>query len=160
MQLTDMYPSKFLRGQDMTKPLLIELKSVEKTELRAGPGKPAEQGYVLHFENVHAATGKYQLVRGIAYTVGKGHVLVLRRALADQIMAATATTDTDEWPGKRVVIYPEAMNVAGRAVIAIRARAPKMNGANGAHSDAPQPEQPMKQSEAIPAADGRQVVAA
>lgn len=160
MQLSDMYPRKFLRGQDMQRPLLIELKAVEQVELRAGPNKPSERGYVLHFENLNpkadaGAKDKYQLVRGIAYTVGKGHALVLRRALADQIMAATGTTDTDQWPGKRVVIFPEAMNVAGGAVIAIRARAPKMNGANGTNgTNGAHPEQPMKQSEAIPVAGG------
>lgn len=123
MQVKDMFPVRYLRGQDMTKPILVELRSVELTELRAGPDKPAEPAYVLYFEDV--SSGSPQPMRGLMHTRGKGHALVLRRALADEIMQATGVTDTDEWRGKRVVIYPEQRMVARRNVVSIRARAPK-----------------------------------
>jgi hypothetical protein len=134
MQVKDMFPARYLRGQDMTKPILIELRSVELTELRAGPDKPAEPAYVLFFEDVSAGTP--QPMRGLMHVRGKGHALVLRRALADEIMQATGVTDTDEWRGKRVVIYPEQRTVARRNVVSIRARAPK------AHQQAPTPATP------------------
>jgi hypothetical protein len=123
MQVKDMFPVRYLRGQDMTKPILVELRSVELTELRAGPDKPAEPAYVLYFEDV--SSGSAQPMRGLMHTRGKGHALVLRRALADEIMQATGVTDTDEWRGKRVVIFPEQRLVARRNVVSIRARAPK-----------------------------------
>lgn len=131
MQVKDMFPARYLRGQDMTKPVLVELRSVELTELRAGPDKPAEPAYVLFFEDV--SSGSPQPMRGLTHTRGKGHALVLRRALADEIMQATGVTDTDEWRGKRVVIYPEQRMVARRNVVSIRARAPKP------HQQAPTP---------------------
>lgn len=123
MQVKDMFPARYLRGQDMTKPILVELRSVEQTELRAGPDKPAEPAFVLYFEDV--SSGSAQPMRGLMHTRGKGHALVLRRALADEIMQATGVIDTDEWRGKRVVIYPEQRMVARRNVVSIRARAPK-----------------------------------
>lgn len=123
MQVKDMFPVRYLRGQDMTKPILIELRSVEQTELRAGPDKPAEPAFVLYFEDV--SSGAPQPMRGLMHTRGKGHALVLRRALADEIMQATGVIDTDDWRGKRVVIYPEQRTVARRNVVSIRARVPK-----------------------------------
>jgi hypothetical protein len=123
MQVKDMFPARYLRGQDMTKPILIELRSVEQTELRAGPDKPAEPAFVLYFEDV--SSGSPAPMRGLMHTPRKGHALVLRRALADEIMQATGVIDTDEWRGKRVVIYPEQRTVARRNVVSIRARPPK-----------------------------------
>lgn len=129
MQVKDMFPARYLRGQDMTKPVLIELKSVEETTLRPGPDKPEEKAYVLWFEDV--STGAYQLMRGLKYTNGKGHALVLRKALAEDIMNATGTQDTDEWKNKRVVLYPEKKTVARREVVSIRARVMKAQPAAG-----------------------------
>lgn len=125
MQVKDMFPARFLRGQDMTKPILIELRSVEQTELRAGPDKPAEPAFVLYFEDV--SSGAPAPMRGLMYTPRKGHALVLRRALADEIMQATGVIDTDDWRGKRVVIFPEQRTMARRTIVSIRARPPKAN---------------------------------
>lgn len=134
MQLQDMFPGRYLRGQDMSRPMLIEMRSVEKAQLRPGPNKPEETAYVLHFEDVsHGAPAR---VRGLVYTPGKGYSLVLRRRLAAEIMAATDTSDTDEWNGKRVVIYPEQMIVANRTVTAIRARRSKQSPAISASTAA------------------------
>lgn len=130
MQLQDMYPGKYLRGQDMSRPMLIEMRGVERAQLRPGPNKPEETAFILHFEDV--SHGAMSRVRGLVYTPGKGHSLVLRRRLAAEIMAATDATDTDEWSGKRVVIYPEPMTVANRLVTAIRARRSKQSSSNGA----------------------------
>lgn len=120
MQVKDMFPAKYLRGQDMPKPMLIEMHSVLQQELRPGPDKPAEIAYVLFFDDV--STGKPAPVRGLAKHANGKHALVLRRQLAEEIMAATGTTDTDEWGNKRVVIYPEQRTVARRNVVSIRAR--------------------------------------
>jgi hypothetical protein len=140
MQLTDMFPAKFLRGQDMTKPMLIEMHAVETTELRPGQGKPAETAYVMYFDDVSRGASAH--VRGLDYTPRKGHAMVLRRTLARQIMQLTGSTDTEEWRGKRVVLYPEAVEVAGRRVITIRARAPKpvTSEADTSNSSEPAPE--------------------
>jgi hypothetical protein len=123
MQVKDMFPAKFLRGQDMTKPMLIEMHLVMQEGLRAGPDKPEEKAYVLYFDDV--STGKPAPVRGLMRHPNGKHALVLRRSLAEEIMAATGTTDTDEWANRRVVIYHEQRTVARRNVVSIRARAAK-----------------------------------
>lgn len=123
MQVKDMFPSKFLRGQDMSKPMLVEMHSVVETGLRAGPDKPEEKAFVLFFDDV--SSDKPAPVRGLLRHPNGHHALVLRRALADEIMAATATDDTDQWAGKRVVLYHEQRTVARRNVVSIRARPAK-----------------------------------
>lgn len=133
MQVKDMFPSKFLRGQDMTKPMLVEMHGVQETGLRAGPDKPEEPAYVLFFDDV--STGKPLPVRGLMRHENGKHALVLRRQLAEEIMQATGTTDTDDWANKRVVLYHEQRTVARRSVVSIRARAakpPQPTGAAGA----------------------------
>lgn len=122
MQVKDMFPAKYLRGQDMTKPMLIEMHVVMQQKLRPGPDKPEETAYVLYFDDV--STGKPAPVRGLVKHENGKHALVLRRQLADEIMSASGTQDTDEWSGKRVVIYPEQRTVARRNVVSIRARKP------------------------------------
>jgi hypothetical protein len=130
MEVRDMFPAKYLRGQDMTKPILVELRMVEPTELRAGPDKPAELAFLAYFENV--GTGAPEQMRGLFHYRGKGHALVLRKSLAEEIMQATSTTDTDQWTGKRVVLFPEQKTVARRTVVSIRARAQKAQEAKPA----------------------------
>lgn len=144
MQVKDMFPSRYLRGQDMSKPILVELRSVEKTELRAGPDKPAEPAYLLFFENV--STGKPEPIRGLVHDPRKGHALVLRRELAEQIMYHTATNDTAEWRGKRVVLYPDPRTVARRNIVSICARAQKQG--NGSPPEAPPAPLPPAEDEA------------
>jgi hypothetical protein len=51
--------------------------------------------------------------------------LVLRAPLARQIGALLNSDDTDQWTGKRVVLFGEPVRVAGRDVVALRARLPK-----------------------------------
>lgn len=139
MQVTDMFPARYLRGQDMTKPILVELNGVELTELRAGPDKPAEPAFVLYFKDVSSGNpADGHGIRGLMFHRGKGHALVLRKSLAEEINQATATQDTEQWRGKRVVLYPEQRTVARRSVVSIRARAPK----TGQQPTAPAPDNP------------------
>jgi hypothetical protein len=134
MQLIDMFPNRYLRGQDMTKPMLIEMHVVLQTALRSGPDKPEEKAFILYFDDV--SSGQPKPVRGLMSHSNGKHALVLRRALAEEIMAATGTTDTDEWGNKRVVLYHEARVVARRNVVSIRARAAKPAAAAQQSTDA------------------------
>jgi hypothetical protein len=49
--------------------------------------------------------------------------VVLHKTITNQIAAALGEPDTDNWPGKQVVLYPELVNVGREQVTAIRARA-------------------------------------
>ena len=42
---------------------------------------------------------------------------------APDIPSILVETDTDKWSGRQVVLFPEAMRVAGRDIVAIRAKA-------------------------------------
>ena len=123
MKVNEMFPAKYVKGEHLNKSRLIEIHAVEATELRAGPGKPAERAYLLWFDDV--SSGGPARIPGVAYAAKRGHALVLRNTLAKQIAELVNADDTNDWPGKRVVIYPEQAVVAGRPLTLIRARAPK-----------------------------------
>ena len=97
MKMTDMFPSRVLRGQDLDKPILAEITATKIEKMRAGQGKPEELKHVLYFENI--STGKPTHLRGLQYVPDHGHGLVLRKSLASQIFTATQTADTEQWPG-------------------------------------------------------------
>jgi hypothetical protein len=123
MQLGEMFPNRFLRGQDMTTPLLIVIRSVTTEKVRAGQGKPEEVKYILRFELAKVERQITSLPTTSRPPEGYG--LVLRKTLAAEIFAATRTTDTNDWTACKVVIEPHTERAAGRDVIAIHARAPK-----------------------------------
>lgn len=137
MKVSDMFPSRVLRGSDLPeKGMLIQITGVHVEKMRAGQGKPEETKYVLYFDDV--STGKPARVRGVQYVPEHGQGLVLRKALAIQINEATHTDDTDDWTGKRVVIYGCKTKAQGKEVVSICARAPKTE-ATGANANGKAP---------------------
>lgn len=74
MRLSEMFPNRFLRGQDMTTPLLIVIRGVELVKVRAGrvparhrmPAAVADALHRLFRDAVHWLTdGRYAAsVRG------------------------------------------------------------------------------------------------
>ncbi len=129
MQTIDMFPAKYLKGEQIKgRPVLARLREVVEEKLRSGPDKPAEPAYVLYFVSIKdPTTGEIAPVRGLALHQ-KGHALVLRRDLADEIMRATNTTDTDQWPSKIVVFFAgEPKKTAGRTSTPLHARAVKVS---------------------------------
>ncbi len=103
MKVSDMFPNKWLTGEDLQgKAVPVEIDVVTREKMRL-PGKPEEEAYVLHFK-------------------GKDKGLRLGKQLCESIVLATGCEDTDDWRGKKIVIFPVPMTVAGRAVTAIRAR--------------------------------------
>jgi hypothetical protein len=104
--LKEMFPSKYVTGGDLGgRSFPVTIARVQAEKMRASAGSAEETGWVLYF-----AESK----------TGKG--IVLRRTLAGQIARALGSEDTDEWTGKKIVIYPEAVTVAGVPRVAIRAR--------------------------------------
>jgi len=103
MDVTDMFPSKYLRGLDLKGPITVTLASVQPEKVYK-PGVGETGVYVLYCEKA-----------------SKG--VILNRPLARGIAEALGEADTDHWPGKRVTLYPLPMVVAGVPRVAIRARA-------------------------------------
>ncbi|MCL5994491.1 MAG: hypothetical protein M1546_00355 [Chloroflexi bacterium] len=119
MKINELFPSKFVRGQDLSHtPVLAKLGVIEQVEVHPRPGVK-EQKWVLLFESVDPA-GKARPIAGVSRTAA-GYAVILRKALMAQILEATGTTDTDEWPGKQVVFHA----CESRAGLTVCARAPK-----------------------------------
>jgi hypothetical protein len=127
VKVGEMFPDNYLKGPAIVgQPVLALIVSVISVKLRSGPDKPEEPAFVLFFENISPKTDKPQRIPTLAYKPGFGHQLVLRRELADEIARAIGAGDTDEWGGKRVVLFAgESKRVSGRTVTPLHARAPK-----------------------------------
>lgn len=113
MNVNDLFPSKYLRGAELKGPVTVTIAAV-KPESMYKPGQGQVTGYVL-------------------YCVSAKRGVVLGRALALQIAQAIGEPDTDKWAGHQVILFPQPMTVAGRDLIAIRARAAAPQPANGNH---------------------------
>jgi len=103
MNVDEMFPSRYLRGSELNGAKTVTIARVVMEEAyRPGEGKSTI--FVLYVDNG-----------------SKG--VILSRALAMAISKILNESNTDRWTGKKCVLYPEPMNVAGREVVAIRARA-------------------------------------
>ncbi len=102
MNVTEMFPSKYLKGSELKGPVTVTIARIVKESIYR-PGEGKVDGWVLYCEKAS---------RGV----------VLSKALAMSIAAALNDTETDHWVGRQVVLYPQPMTVAGRNQVAIRAR--------------------------------------
>ena len=116
MKIDDIFPRKYATGEDLNgKPVTLVIASIIPETMRPAPNAQPVEKWVVYFEKA-----------------SKG--VILSRTLANQIVEATGQDDTDRWVGKRVTLFPLPMRVAGRDVVAIRAR--KAAAANG-HAEPP-----------------------
>lgn len=111
MNVNQMFPSKYLKGSELTGPVTVTIASIHK-EQSYKPGEGKTDIFVLYCERAK---------RGV----------VLTKPLAFSIAEALGEPDTDRWTGRAVVLYPQVMSVAGQQVTAIRARAAAAQADNG-----------------------------
>ena len=105
MKLTEMFPKRFATGEDLQgKAVTLTVQEVNSEKMRPQRNAPEVDRWVLYFKETK-----------------KG--VILSRTLAYQIAGILGSEDTDRWIGKRITLYPQPMNVAGKQVVAIRARA-------------------------------------
>jgi len=116
----DLFPRKWVNGQSLPGPLLVQLGGVEAATVHPRPGVE-ERAHVLRFEPIDHVTRKTILLPGHERTPA-GYGLVLTRRLAEQIAAAVGTDVLDDWKGQLVVFEPTTLN--GKRVLA--ARKPKI----------------------------------
>jgi hypothetical protein len=104
MKVDEMFPKRYASGADLNgKAVVVVLDKVQSEQMRT--------------------TGTAPELKFVLYVAGGKRGIVLSRTLAYQIAEAVDEPDVDKWPGKRITLYPEPMNVAGKPRIAIRARA-------------------------------------
>ncbi len=123
MNLDQMFPARFVRGQDLTAAILATITGITRDETHPRPGV-TEEKYVLHFERIDPRTGEY-IQMPANQRDEHGYATILRKTLAEQIAGALSTRDTDQWIGQKIVLMPTRTRAAGRDVLTISARAPK-----------------------------------
>ena len=105
MKLNDLFPRKYATGEDLAgKSVTLTISHLRLEKMIPTPGTAPVEKWVIFFKEAQ-----------------KG--IVLSKTLAFQISKVVGSEDTDEWVGKKVVLYPEPVNVAGYTRTAIRARA-------------------------------------
>jgi len=103
MKKSDVYPSNFLKSTDLPGPKLVTI-----TELGMEPvGPKKEDKPVIYFREFDRP-------------------MVVNKTNFDSLVEITGEEDSDDWPGKKVVLYPTKVDFAGDKVEAIRIRAPKV----------------------------------
>ncbi len=104
MKLTQMFPKRYATGSDFQgKALTLTVARVASEKMHPQANAPETEKWVLYFNETK-----------------KG--VILNRTLAFQIAEILGSDETEEWVGKSITLFPQPMNVAGRSVIAIRAR--------------------------------------
>lgn len=103
MDVNQMFPSKYVKGDQLAGPVTVTIASIRQ-----------EQSY---------KPGQGQVDIFVLWCQGAKRGIVLSRPLALSIAEALSEPDVDKWPGQAITIYPQPMRVAGRDLVAIRARA-------------------------------------
>lgn len=101
--INEMFPGRFLRGADLKKPVKVIIREVAQQKMYSPSAQRYTEKWVLHFRN---AT--------------KG--LVLNVTNAKKIAEIAGSENSDDWIGKRIVLYPENVKVMGKITTAVRVR--------------------------------------
>lgn len=113
MNINDQFPSKFLKAADLDgKNILVTIKDCMVETI--GEDK-----------------------RPVLYFAGKEKGVVLNKTNATNISEAYGP-DTDEWTGKKVMLYTAFVDFQGKSMESIRIRKPKDSELNGG-SNKPEP---------------------
>jgi arabinogalactan endo-1,4-beta-galactosidase len=114
MNINDQFPSKFLKAADLNGgEVMVTIKDCIVETI--GEDK-----------------------RPVLYFAGKDKGVVLNKTNATNISEAY-TPDTDEWIGKKVILYCAFVDFQGRSVESIRIRKPRESELSGAARNAPTP---------------------
>lgn len=104
MKIKDMFPSKYMNGNDLGgKSWSFKIASIK-------------------FEEMHDKQNNAKIKKPVVYFSGPKKGLILNRTIAEQIMQATGQDDTDNWSGHVVTIYPTVVRAFGADHTVIRVR--------------------------------------
>lgn len=103
MKTSKMKESKFLTKDDVDPPVLVTMGQVEKVNV-ALPDVEPEYRWALHFNELEKP-------------------MVLNQTNINLINSVTSTDDTDDWIGKKIVLYNDpSVSYAGKLTGGIRVR--------------------------------------
>lgn len=100
MKVSDMFPSKYVKGADLSGPVTLTIKTVRPETLQGNKKK-----YVAYFEKA---------VKG----------LILNKTNAYKIAEIVGDPDSDNWAGHRVTLYPTTVTAFNEQHRVIRIRKP------------------------------------
>jgi hypothetical protein len=109
MKRDEIFPSKYLKASDLTKPIVVTIDCAPLEVLKNPEGK--EQSKV------------------VLYFRGAKKALPLNVTNWDAV-AAICGEDTDDWPGGKIELYADKTRMGGKTVDCIRLRAPRDAAAN------------------------------
>ena len=104
MKLEEMFPSRYVRGQDLQgRAIHVTIARIHPEKMRPNPQSP-------------------ELLKFVLYTAEGTKGVVLSKTLASEIAEILESDESDDWIGKKVTLCPVPMVVAGVKRVAIRAR--------------------------------------
>lgn len=107
MDAKTIFPSKYIKAEDLQgKSVTVQIANLEIEQI----GKNKDERPVLYFR-------------------GKKKGLVLNKTNTNKICDILGSSETEEWFGQMIVLYPTEVEFQGSATLAIRVRAPAGNGA-------------------------------
>src|SRR5262245_45548337 len=131
MTRDEVFPSKYLKAADLKgKPRIVTIESAQYETLKGLDGKETQK-IVLYFENVPKS-------------------LPLNATNFDAVCDSTGCPDTEDWPGKRIELYPTKTTMGGKLVDCIRIRRPSASRPTVAAPLPPPPSEPGEMNDAIP----------
>ena len=77
----------------------------------------------LREERIKFPNSSEPVIRYVLFFTGRVKGLLLNKTLSKQLATIFEDDETDHWPGHKVTLYPEAIKVAGRNYITVRAQA-------------------------------------
>jgi hypothetical protein len=117
--INEMIPSKYLKKEDVPRPMLVTIKAVEYANV-GQEGKP-EYAYLMWFTEL-------------------AKPLWLKSTNIQLAAAALSSDQSEDWTNKKIVIFTDPnVSMQGKLVGGIRLRAPTQQGQNRATPARPTP---------------------
>ena len=118
MNINDLSNSKYLKGKDVPEPILVTIKSIELTNV-AKESEAKQERPVVHFRECEKP-------------------MVFNSTNLKRAAKALGSEETDEWIGKRLVVYfDEDVEFGGEIVGGLRVR--KVQGRAAQEAPTPPP---------------------
>lgn len=115
MNVNSAFPSNYIKASDLNdQAVTVKIRDVKVEQI----GRDKDTKPVLYFE-------------------GKTKGLVLNKTNAKKIAQLLESQDTDDWAGRKIVIYPTETEFSGETVECIRIKGVTSNGNGAAPTPAP-----------------------
>lgn len=136
MNISQLKESRFLKKDDVMRPILVTIKGVTQENL-ALQGQPPEFKWILHFMEPNSKP------------------MVLNSTNGQIIAQILGSDETDHWTGKQIVLYNDpSISFQGRLTGGIRVRAPRTASQTAPRPASPPPPAPVAPTPAAAPAPG------